>query len=189
MTGLQHRHGCQPDPFYLFVEIHHILFDGASIPVFIRVLTRAYTGEAPEGETQTAGGHAEWERDARNAEVFKAAEAWYDELLSDAEISSAPIHDKEGGEAKNAWFTIPLDIDAKRLSAFTHRLDIRTSTFFSGVYGYLLSRFSGAKEALYASIHSGRTPEMAESIGMFVQTFPVLERFDGKEDIAGHLKA
>lgn len=109
-------------------------------------------------------------------------------LLSDAEISSSPIHDKEAGEARNAWLTIPIGIDAKQLSSYTHSLGIRTSTFFSGVYGYLLSRFSGAKEALYASIHSGRTPEIADAIGMFVQTFPVLERFGGEESIAAHLK-
>ena len=174
---------------YLFVDIHHILFDGASIPVFIRDLNRAYAGEKLEGEAVTAGDYARREQEARNTEAFKAAEAWYDGQLSDAEISSAPIHDREEGEARNSWFTIPLDIDAKRLSAYTHGLGIKTSTFFTGVYGYLLSCFSGAKEALYASIHSGRTPEIAGAIGMFVQTFPVLERFDGKEDIAGHLKA
>ncbi len=172
---------------YLFMDIHHILFDGASTPVFMRDLNRAYAGETLKSEDVTAGDYAGLEQKARNTEAFAAAKAWYDGLLSDVEISSAPIHDKEEGKEANTWLTIPLDIDAKQLSSYTHTLGIKTSTFFSGVYGYLLSRFSGTKETLYASIHSGRTGEIAETIGMFVQTFPVLERFDGKESIAEHL--
>ncbi len=173
---------------YLFVDIHHILFDGSSFPVFMRELDLAYAGGTLEGEAVTAGDYAMREQEARNTEAFTTAEEWYYGLLSDAEIISTPIHDKESGKAKNTWFTVPLGIDAKQLSSYTHGLGIRTSTFFSGVYGYLLSRFSGAKEAMYASIHSGRTNEIAKTIGMFVQTFPVLERFDGKESIAMHLK-
>ena len=174
---------------YLFMDIHHILFDGSSLPVFIRDLNQAYAGERLEVETVTAGDFAGKEQEARDTEAFVTAKAWYDELLSDVEISSAPIHDKEENEARSAWLTLPLGIDAEQLSSYTHSLGIRTSTFFSGVYGYLLSRFSGAKEALYASIHSGRAPEIAGTVGMFVQTFPVLERFDGRESIASHLKA
>ena len=177
------------DAAYLFMDIHHILYDGTSLHVLLRELNRAYAGETPEGEAVTAGDAARMEQEARGTEAFASAQAWYDALLSDTEISSAPIHDREEGAPRNAWFTIPLDVDAGQLSSYTHGLGIRTSTFFSGVYGYLLSRFSGAKEALYASIHSGRTPEIAGSIGMFVQTFPVLERFDGKEAIADHLRA
>ncbi|MBP5159640.1 MAG: amino acid adenylation domain-containing protein [Lachnospiraceae bacterium] len=176
------------DKAYLFMDIHHILYDGSSNPVFLRDLNRAYAGEVLEDETVTAGDHAEWEREARNTEAFGQAEAWYDGLLSDSEISSTPIHDKEEGVPANDWFTIPLNIDPKQLSSYTHGLGIRTSTFFAGVYGYLLSRFSGAKEALYTSIHSGRTSEIKETVGMFVQTLPVLERFDGKDSVAAHLK-
>ena len=173
---------------YLFMDIHHILFDGASIPVFMRDLNRAYAGDRLEEEVVTAGNFATQEQNARDTEAFMAARAWYEELLSDTEISSTPIHDKETGEARNVCFTIPLGIDEKQISSYTQSLGIRTSTFFTGIYGYLISRFLGAKEALYASIHSGRTPENAGTIGMFVQTFPVLERFNGKESIASHLK-
>ena len=82
-----------------------------------------------------------------------------------------------------------LDVDAETVSAFVKAQEIRTSTFFTGVFGYLLSRFAGAEEALYATIHNGRTKETAGDTGMFVRTFPVLERFDGQEKISAHLKA
>ena len=173
---------------YLFADFHHILFDGLSVQVFIRELNRVYAGEAPLGENVTSADFAGMEQEKRKTDAFGLEEKWYGELLSDVEINSAPIHDKEGAEPKNSCFTIPLDIETRQLSEFVHRLGIRTSTFFTGVYGYLLSRFSGGSEALYASVHNGRTPEIAGAIGMFVKTFPVLERFSGEERIGEHLK-
>ena len=51
---------------YLFVDAHHILFDGSSTTVFILELNRAYAGEALEGETVTAGDYAKREQEARD---------------------------------------------------------------------------------------------------------------------------
>lgn len=173
---------------YLFADFHHIIVDGMSVTVFLRELDRVYAGEQPAGESVSAADIAEMEREAHDTEAYAAAESWYNELISDSEIISAPIHDKEGGEQKNACFTVPVGVREEEVAAFVRHQGIRTSTFFTGVYGFLLSRFSGAGEALYASIYGGRTKEIAGNIGMFVKTFPVLERFDGKEIIAGHLQ-
>ncbi|MBR4501085.1 MAG: amino acid adenylation domain-containing protein [Clostridia bacterium] len=174
---------------YLFADFHHILFDGMSGPVFLSELDRAYNGKEPAGEDVTAADAALNEREARKTDSFAEAEKWYDALLSDPEISSAPIHDHEGGQPKNAYLDRPLDLDGGNLAALVKKMGIKTSTFFTGAYGYTLSRFAGAKEALFASIHNGRLPGTEGSIGMFVKTFPVLERFDLKDSIAGHLKS
>ena len=174
---------------YLFADFHHILFDGMSGPIFLNELNRAYAGEPLTGEAVTAADVAQQEREARKTDSFTEAEKWYDALLSDSEISTAPIHDHEGRQQKNAYLEWPLKLDGGELAALVKKLNVKTSAFFTGVFGYTLSRFAGAKEALFASIHSGRTPEISGSLGMFVKTFPVLERFDGKDSIADHLKS
>ena len=135
------------DRSFLFTDFHHIVFDGLSIPVFFGELDRAYQGETPAGETVSAADLAEMEQKARGTEAFSKAEQWYRGLLNDTEICSAPIHDKEGGEPKNAFLERTLDLDAEKVSAFVKAHEIRTSTFFTGVFGYLLSRFAGAEEA------------------------------------------
>ena len=177
------------DRSFLFTDFHHIVFDGMSIPVFFTEVDSAYQGRTPVGETFSAADLAALEREARGTEAFSKAEQWYRGLLNDTEICSAPIHDKEGAEPQNALLERALDIDAGKISAFVKENGIRTSTFFTGVYGYLLSRFAGAEEALYATIHNGRTKETAGDTGMLVKTFPVLERFDGQESVAAHLQA
>ena len=171
----------------LFTDFHHILVDGASVMVFLQELTRAYAGEEPAGETVSAADFAAKEQDARKTEAFAEAKRWYEELIQDPEIISNPAHDREEGSQKNACFTVPLTADKNKVREFVKGLGIRTGTFFTGVYGFLLSRFSGAEDALYATIHNGRTKDTAEDIGMFVKTFPVTERFSGEETIAAHL--
>ncbi|MCR4875912.1 MAG: amino acid adenylation domain-containing protein [Clostridiales bacterium] len=177
------------DRSFLFTDFHHIVFDGLSIPVFFGEVDRAWQGGTPAGETVSAADLAEMEQKARGTEAFSRAEQWYRELLNDTEICSAPIHDREDGEPRNAIVERTLDLDAETVSAFVKAQEIRTSTFFTGVFGYLLSRFAGAEEALYATIHNGRTKKTAGDTGMFVKTFPVMERFDGQEKISAHLKA
>ncbi|MCR4922937.1 MAG: amino acid adenylation domain-containing protein [Lachnospiraceae bacterium] len=174
---------------YLFVDFHHILFDGMSIPVLIRELNRTYSGEEPLGETVTVADFAKAEQEKRETAAYDQEGEWYEKLLSGVEICSTPIHDKYGQTRKNSCFTMDLEIDGKQLSKYTKSLGIKTSTFFTGVFGYVLSRFSGNDEVLFASVHSGREEETLGDIGMFAKTFPVYELFTKEDLIVDHLKA
>ena len=173
---------------WLFSDIHHILFDGHSEEVFLSELTRAYHGLSPERETLSAADFAIQEQKLRGTDELAAAKKWYSDLLDGEETVSEPFHDHEGETWKCAWLDRRLDLSFEEVSAFVKDAGIRTGSFFTGVYGYLLSRFSGAGEALYASVYHGRTPETMNTIGMFVKTFPVLERFARTDSIREHLK-
>ena len=174
---------------YLFFDIHHILFDGTTVNLFLQELDRVYRGEAPKAENCPAALFAEKEQAARKTEAYGKAKEWYTNLLSDTEEATTLCRDLRGGEEKSAVLSHSLDLDTDAISRFVRQAGIRTSTFFLGVYGYVLSRFSGSERALYATIHSGRTKETADSYGMFVKTVPVAERFSPDETIAVHLKA
>ncbi|MCR5685662.1 MAG: amino acid adenylation domain-containing protein [Lachnospiraceae bacterium] len=163
---------------YLFLDFHHIIFDGFSFPLFFGDLNRAYMGKQLEGETKSAADIAMEEDAKRRGDAFSHDEEWYSGLLADTDIVSTPIHDRENGEPNNAYFTVPLRLNAVKVSEFVHRTGIRTSTYFTGVFGYTLSRFAGAKEALFASTHSGRSEDIMNTVGMFVKTFPVVMSFE-----------
>ena len=173
---------------WLFSDIHHILFDGHSEDVFLSELNRAYHGLSPVGETLSAADFARQEQKMRETDAFEAAKKWYGDMLDGEETVSEPFHDHEGETWKCAWLERELDLSFEEVSAFVKAAGIRTGSFFTGVYGYLLSRFSGAEEALYSTIYHGRTPETMNTIGMFVKTFPVLERFKRTDNIREHLR-
>ena len=173
---------------WLFCDIHHILFDGHSEDVFLSELNRAYHGLTPVGETLSTADYARQEHKMRETDAFEAAKKWYVDLLDGEETVSEPFHDHEGESWKCDWLERELDLSFEEVSAFVKAAGIRTGSFFTGVYGYLLSRFSGAGEALYSTIYHGRTPETMNTIGMFVKTFPVLERFACTDNIQEHLR-
>lgn len=174
---------------YLFLDLHHINCDRTSFGLLIREIDRVYSGKEPVGESMSPEQYAQKEQEARLSADFQSAEAWYDSLLEGEEINSTLFHDKETGEKKVTVLSYPLQIDKDELSSFVKKTGIRTGSFFTGVYGYFLSRCCGAKESLYATVYSGRNAENADTIGMFVKTLPILQRFKGNENIVDHLKS
>ena len=83
------------------MDIHHLLFDGSSIPVFVSELNRAYEGKDLLGEKVTAADFAIAEKNERGTDSFRKSKEYYEKLFSDAEISSSLIHDKEDGDPEN----------------------------------------------------------------------------------------
>lgn len=173
---------------WLFMDIHHILFDGTSMRIFIKDLNLAYKGEELRGEVFTASDAAKKEQELRATPAFKEALEYYTALLGDGEYNSALIHDKEGSDQKCAYHEHALLVDAGAVADFCGSLGIRVSTFFAGAYGYTLGRFSGSKNALYATVHSARNDENSNTVGMFVRTFPVVQDFANDEPVKDHLK-
>ncbi len=180
-------HGEQEEA--LFLDLHHLLFDGASLPIFFAELNRAFSGGPLQGEGPGAPQLARSEKKERAGEGFFLAKEHFRRLLEDCPGRCRPFPDRGEGPARCAVFTLPLALDKKAAAETAKRLGIRVSTLFAGAYGYLLGRFAGAREAAYATVHSGRTKENADAIGMFVKTVPVVWRFSPEEEIGEHLKA
>ena len=177
------------DRNWLYADFHHLLMDGMSLPVFFEELGRAFRGEAPKGETLTAAQAAAAEQEARATDALSRSAAWYQQLLSGTENCTAPLRDMEGGKPRGEFIEWPLDLDAAKVEQFVRALGIRISTFFAGVYGTVLGRFSGSDEALYSCIWNGRTEQTRGSIGMFSKSLPVLETLKGEEPLPDHLKS
>lgn len=173
---------------WLFMDIHHLVFDGTSMRIFISELNRAYAGEHLVGEQFTVSDIAIREQDKRKSRAFEEAEEWYRQLLGDNEYNSVLIHDKEGSEKKCAYIEHELSVDPEEVAEFADSLGIRKSTFFAGAYGYLIGRFSGSKGALYSTVHSGRDKFNAGTVGMFVKTIPVMQDFSNDDKIKEHLR-
>lgn len=117
----------------------------------------------------------------------KGSEAWYENLLSDIEINSTLIHDKEDGNSGMNQLDRTLDLDEGAMAEFEKSLGICPGTFMAGVYGYLLSCFSGAEEALYGFASSVGFSDAGKESGTPFKTVPVIEHFEIKESIGEHL--
>ncbi len=174
-----------PSRCFLFVDIHHIINDGASRVVFSEALRQALEHETVATETYTAFDYALDEKEWLESEKCKEAESYFDNLLSNQSSTVYP-HSTEGTEAKGLGtyeFTIPgNDIDA-----FCRQISVTSYAFFATMLSQLLHRVTRDETILFSTIDNGRSDSLwMQSIGMFVKTLPVTSILDIKK--AGNTK-
>ena len=174
----------------LFCDIHHIVFDGTSARIFLNDIDRAYNGLPLEAELFTGNDVSVEEEQRLNTDELDRAKEYYNSLFGGLELDSVMINDKNDGKptAKAVEYEFKA-FDADKIREFCRKNGIKTSTFFCGVYGLLLAKFSGADESLFATIFSGRNEKLKNTCGMFVKTLPVYCNFSKDEGVVQFLKA
>jgi amino acid adenylation domain-containing protein len=163
-----------PTTVWLFMDVHHTIFDGGSLLVFLADLQRQLTpGSAPlTPETYTAWDRALDEKEMQASGKATEAQSYFDKVLGDAEIASYPRSGKGSGN-KAAKHTLLLDTVG--VSAYCRRHNLTENSFFMAVTSLLLQRITRQDHVIFTSISNGRTNvRMQDIIGMFVQTLPVV---------------
>ena len=173
----------------LFCDIHHIIFDRFSLKVFLEDFDKVFNGLPIVPESYTANDVSEEESKRLLTPEFDEAKEYYNTTFGGLEINSVPINDKKEG-APNAK-KIRRDFetfDADIIREFAHRCGIKTSAFFDAVFGFVLSKFSGSDESLFATVFNGRNEKLERTCGMFVKTMPLYCNTQKADEIEQYLK-
>ena len=80
---------------YLFIDFHHIIFDGMSYNTIIKDLKDAYEQLPVERETFTGYEIALEEESLRKTEAYTSARQWYMEQFGSLKVSSLPMPEKQ----------------------------------------------------------------------------------------------
>ncbi|MCR5682210.1 MAG: amino acid adenylation domain-containing protein, partial [Clostridiales bacterium] len=169
---------------YLYINFHHIIFDGTSLVVFMEDLEKAFEGEVPEGEKYSAFDLALDERDARASQAYADAKATYDAIFSGVDVNSLPDADFPGGEPEeeHAQKLLLGDGMAARVQKWCADLKVTENAFFTFAFACTLAKTTGQDEALFCNIYNGRSdPRTFRTVGMLVKTYPFHIRFTGTE--------
>lgn len=174
----------------LFIDVHHIIFDGYSAKVFMNDIDRAFNGLPLEPELFTGNDVSNEEAERLKTDEIDSAKEYYNSVFSGIELESVMINDKNDGKpfAETFYYKFT-SFNADDIRKFCRKHGIKTSTFFCGVYGFLLAKYSGADESLFATVYNGRNEKLVNTCGMFVKTLPVYCDFKKNESIAEFLKA
>ena len=164
-----------PDGKYLFMDMHHIVSDGASLDILMEDIAAAYDGRAVEPETYTGFEAALDEEKLRATDRYDRAKAWYRDLLAGVEREMLPEGDAEGGVPTQARYIHHTASDRAAVHDFCRACGATENAFFNAAFAFALSAFTGRSEAFYATIYNGRSdPRLARAVTMLVKTFPVL---------------
>ncbi len=158
----------------LFYDIHHIVFDGTSDMIFKDQINRAYNGEKIDAESFTANDYALEEERRRKSEEYTRAKEYYHTVFDGVDVDSSIFTDKNESEPIAKEIIYPFTyVDSDSVKAFSKKCGVKMSTVFNGAFSYVLSKYSGSEEVLFSTVFHGRDDRLADSIGMFVKTYPV----------------
>ena len=174
---------------YLFTDLHHIIFDGASMLVLIKDIERAYNGGSLETETYSGFEVAEDESE-RKAEDYENAKKWYLEIFGGIEADSMPIPDKHDVKPSFGAVQADLALEASEVEDLCRRYGVTENIYATASFGLCLGLYAGMNEALFTTIYNGRDSlKTVRTVAMLVKTLPVYSRFDKDEDIRDYLNA
>lgn len=176
---------------YLYINFHHIIFDGTSLVVFMEDLEKAFQGEVLAPEKYTAFDLALDERAARAGQAYQDAKACYDSVFAGVDVNSLPDGDFPGGEPErdHARKLVMEAGMARRIQAWCADNHVTENAFFTFAFAYTLAKVTGRDEALFCNIYNGRTdPRTFHMLGMLVKTYPFYIAFAGGDAPADLVK-
>ena len=172
---------------YLFLDIHHIAFDGASYRVLLPEILGTYSGKTYKKERYTAYHVAADECEARES-GYDAAKEWYLKEFGDVEEITLPQGDKKENDTVFQAVKIPLVIDPDAVKGFCIDRQITDNVLTTGAFGYLLSLYTTGKKTAFATVYNGRHDvKTADTVTMMVKTLPVLCTCDPTLSVAAYL--
>ena len=167
---------------YLLMDVHHLVFDGASMDLFLSQLCARLNGEALDAEDLSYSQFVIEEKEAErprvgehgsgmNGEAFAAASAWFHESLGTlegvTEIPADLTNPIEQGTVSLA--TAALDMAA--IESFCRANHITPAHLTLAAVFYTLSRYANSERLCITTISNGRSNlRIHDTIGMFVNT-------------------
>ena len=163
---------------HLFMDFHHLVFDGTSMQILVTDLEKALNGENINKESWTAYDAAMAEQGARqNREAWDKAKEWNLQQFGDVDPTALPEGDLKGSGLTYGDQSFTLDISCGELKAFCEKQQTTENVVTTAAFGYLLSAYTLKKEVLFTTVYNGRRdPRCRRTVSMFVTTLPVLCR-------------
>jgi len=164
-----------PEANYFYVDFHHIIADGACIPIILSDLSAAYEGMELPGEKMGGAEIALKEQEKRGSEAFEEAKQWFaQEFGPAAETESRIIPDIYGANTEAfKELVIDLGLDSAAMREVTGRYRYADSVLFTTVFGLTLAAWNADVAAAFSTIWNGRkTAAERSAFTMCVHTLP-----------------
>lgn len=173
----------------LFMDIHHIVFDGYSLKILVNEILDLYKGKEVKPESYSAYDFALDEAKKREGKNYQNAKNWYLEKFADVEEVSLPQGDKKDSEVNFKEYQTSLDVDFKLVQEYCRKTQINENAFTTAAFGTLLSIYTMNRKAAFATVYNGRHDKTTQNtISMFVRTLPVLCQNEENVEVSEYVK-
>ena len=185
----------EEDSLILCADFHHTIFDGSSLNIILSKLDSILKNEDINSVDNGNLRQISLEENI-DSEYMDNAHEFFDGMLADRDevydllpsvkdSYNKSIADKDDDKDNEQLYSPNyekdyelidiFDMDINSLNSFIQKHSLTYNQFFTTVFGYTLSRFSGSDKVLFNIVENGRGHiDLSESVGMFVKTLPVL---------------
>lgn len=163
---------------YFLMDIHHTVFDGSSMVIFIKELSDFYCGKEIEPLTIQYKDYSCWQDEMRASESLKKQEKYWMETFNTLPPSlDMPTDYPRPGIIQHDGNKIIMEIDeylTERLNKFALDNDATLYMVIMASLNVLYAKYSGNEDIVIGSYSAGRNKkELINLIGMFVNTLPI----------------
>ena len=181
------------DKRYFLFDVHHIIFDGTSVKVFLDEVSRLYRGEEPEAEDISLMDLSVYEEKLKDTARYQNAREYFAGKLAGEDFGDALIKDYKNKTVTPASNEVRIslggELSAMAVEQFVRQRGISENTLFLGAFSYALGKFSGENKSLFCTVNNGRhTVNMANSLGMFVRTLPICHSWEESASVEAYLQ-
>ena len=158
----------------LYADFHHMIFDGTSLNILLKKFFSILNGEDDVDFADNGILRQISFEESTDSEYMDNAQKFFNKMFTDRDEVYELLPSVECN-TNDFELIDTFDIDMEYLNTFLMNHSITPNQFFTSVFAYALSRFTGSDKVLFNLIEDGRGHiDLSESVGMFVKTLPIL---------------
>ena len=161
---------------YIFFDVHHSLFDGTSLKVFLTGVAKAYMGLPIDPDYYYL--MLKNRKDAVHTDFYEESRKYFEERYDSVEWSSYPKIDHESRHNEMGELFAPIGIEQPQLTAMERGYKVSRNEFFILVAALSISVYNDKPDIKLSWIYNGREDaQMMTSVGLLFRDLPVGIRF------------
>ncbi|MBQ3264135.1 MAG: AMP-binding protein [Ruminococcus sp.] len=167
---------------YVFFDVHHSLFDGTSLKVFLGDVGKAYMGMEMDKDYYYL--MLKRREEAVNTAFYEESKKYFEDRYDNIDWSCYPNPDHESRENEMGELFGELDIEQSQMKAVERAYKISRNEFFITVAALAISIYNDAPDIKLSWIYNGREDmQMLSSVGLLFRDLPVGIRFKDSDTL------
>ncbi len=157
---------------YIFFDVHHTLFDGTSLKVFMGNVGKLYMGMLPDPDFYYL--MLQKREDVQKTEFYEESRKYFEDRFEGVEWSSYPTIDHESRENEMGELFAEMGIEQPQMAAMERRYQISRNEFFITVAGLAIALYNKANDIKLSWIYNGREDlQMMNTVGLLFRDLPI----------------
>jgi len=157
---------------YVFFDVHHSVFDGTSLKVFMTDIGKTYMGMEPDPDFYYL--MLQRKEDAVGTPFYEESRKYFEDRYDGVAWSCFPKIDHESRENEMGELIVPLGIVQPQMNAMEKAYKISRNEFFITVAALAISIYNNAPDVKISWIYNGREDlQSMTTVGLLFRDLPI----------------